>query len=68
VSIGCFDYEPYAELLRIPVHMIRQRHRQLVRRAYELTEQKPPRPELITVKPELYPALPRRAGMDKTQG
>ncbi|MFV0382576.1 LacI family DNA-binding transcriptional regulator [Paracoccus sp. (in: a-proteobacteria)] len=67
VSIGCFDYEPYAELLRIPVHMIRQRHRQLVRRAYELTEQKPPRPELITVKPELYPALPRRAGMDRTQ-
>lgn len=59
VSMGCFDYEPYGELLRVPVHMVRQRHRQLIARAYELLESQPAEPELITVKPELYPARPR---------
>ncbi|RCW80493.1 LacI family DNA-binding transcriptional regulator [Paracoccus lutimaris] len=61
VSMGCFDYDPYGELLRVPVHMIRQRHRQLVRTAYELMDQPPEHPELVTVKPELYPAPARAA-------
>lgn len=56
VSIGCFDFEPYGEFLRFPVHMIRQRHRQLVRRAYELLEQRAKGNVLITVEPELYRA------------
>lgn len=55
-SIGCFDYEPYGELLRFPVHMIRQRHRQLARRAYELLEQRANGNVLVTVEPEIYPA------------
>lgn len=60
VSIGCFDYEPYGELLRFPVHMMRQRHRQLVSKAYELLEDQPESRELLTVKPELYKAHNRR--------
>ncbi|MES2667794.1 MAG: LacI family DNA-binding transcriptional regulator [Pseudomonadota bacterium] len=56
MSIGCFDYEPYGELLRFPVHMVRQRHRQLVRRAYELLDQRANGNVLVTVEPELYPA------------
>ena len=59
VSLGCFDYDPYGELLRVPVHMIRQRHRQLVKKAYELMERQPEQPELISVQPELYPARPK---------
>ena len=51
VSMGCFDGEPYGEPLRVPVHMVRQRHRQLIARAYELLESQPAEPELITVKP-----------------
>ncbi|MGQ0564372.1 MAG: LacI family DNA-binding transcriptional regulator [Gemmobacter sp.] len=53
MSIGCFDYEPYGALLRFPVHMMRQRHRQLVRRAYELLDQGTEGNVLITVEPEL---------------
>ncbi|MBZ4021727.1 catabolite repressor protein [Rhodobacter sp. TJ_12] len=57
-SLGCFDYEPYGELLRLPVHMVRQRHRELVRRAWELLEE-PGSTELVTVPPELCLARPR---------
>lgn len=60
-SIGCFDYEPYGELLRLPVHMIRQRHRQLVRRAYEMLDRRVTGGILETVEPELYLARPRTA-------
>ncbi|MEZ5845672.1 MAG: LacI family DNA-binding transcriptional regulator [Geminicoccaceae bacterium] len=52
-SIGCFDFEPYGELLRFPVHMIRQRHRKLVSRAWELMEEGTEGPVLVTVNPEL---------------
>ena len=62
-SFGCFDYEPYGELLRFPVHMIRQRHRQLVANAYELLEKKTDGHELVTVKPELYLAHPSGHGL-----
>ena len=62
-SFGCFDYEPYGELLRFPVHMIRQRHRQLVNNAYELLERKTGGHELVTVKPELYLAHPSGHGL-----
>lgn len=58
VSLGCFDYEPYGELLRFPVHMIRQRHRALVKAAYDLIEREAGKPELVMVEPELYPARP----------
>ncbi len=62
-SFGCFDYEPYGELLRFPVHMIRQRHRQLVANAYELLEKKTAGHQLVTVKPELYLAHPSGRGV-----
>ncbi len=62
-SFGCFDYEPYGELLRFPVHMIRQRHRQLLTTAYELLEKKTDGHDLITVKPELYLAHPSGRGL-----
>ncbi len=55
-SFGCFDYEPYGTLMRFPVHMIRQRHRQLIRRAYELLERKAAGNVLLTVEPELFRA------------
>lgn len=62
-SVGCFDYEPYGELLRFPIHMIRQRHRQLVAKAYELLNGKTDGHELVTVKPELYLAHPSGRGL-----
>ena len=62
VSFGCFDYEPYAELLRFPTHMIRQRHRQLVRRAYDLLDRRVTGAVLETVEPELLLARSRRPG------
>lgn len=53
-SFGCFDYEPWGELLRIPVHMVRQRHRALVTNAYDLLERHVQDDALIKVAPELY--------------
>ncbi|MCR9111271.1 MAG: LacI family DNA-binding transcriptional regulator [Rhodobacteraceae bacterium] len=54
-SMGCFDYEPLGQLLRFPVHMVRQRHKMLVQRAFTLLETKSP-PVIEMVQPELYPA------------
>ncbi|SOC04186.1 LacI family transcriptional regulator [Rhodobacter sp. JA431] len=58
-SLGCFDYEPYGALLRLPVHMVRQRHLELVRTAWELLD-KPGSTDLVTVPPEMCLARPRR--------
>lgn len=54
-AFGCFDYEPFGQLLRFPVHMVRQRHRTLVERAFWLLEHNSP-PVLEQVVPELFPA------------
>ncbi|MGQ7848081.1 LacI family DNA-binding transcriptional regulator [Granulosicoccus sp. 3-233] len=56
VSIGCFDYEPYGQWLRFPVHMIRQRHRQLIRTAFDLLDSGQDENQLVLIAPELYPA------------
>ena len=53
-SLGCFDYEPFGSLLRFPVHMIRQRHKELVNTAFHLLETKAEAGTLITVPPEIY--------------
>ncbi|MEP3296458.1 MAG: LacI family DNA-binding transcriptional regulator, partial [Pseudoruegeria sp.] len=54
-SIGCFDYEPLGQLLRFPVHMIRQRHKMLIQRAFALLESNSG-PVVEMIQPELYPA------------
>lgn len=54
-AFGCFDYEPFGQLLRFPVHMVRQRHKKLVQRAFWLLENDSP-PVLEQVEPELYKA------------
>nr|WP_319486314.1 LacI family DNA-binding transcriptional regulator [uncultured Cohaesibacter sp.] len=59
-SMGCFDYEPFGELLRFPVHMIRQRHRALIATAFELLETKAGPGTLIKVEPKLFSAHHRQ--------
>ncbi|MCC5961400.1 MAG: LacI family DNA-binding transcriptional regulator [Rhodobacteraceae bacterium] len=54
-AFGCFDYEPFGQLLRFPVHMIRQRHKMLVQRAFALMETTSP-PVIEYVQPEMYRA------------
>lgn len=54
-AFGCFDYEPFGQLLRFPVHMIRQRHKMLVQRAFALLESNSP-PVIEQVQPEIYRA------------
>jgi len=56
-AFGCFDYEPFGQLLRFPVHMMRQRHKMLVQRAFALLEADSP-PVIEQVQPELYRARP----------
>ncbi|MEQ5870857.1 LacI family DNA-binding transcriptional regulator [Sagittula sp. NFXS13] len=57
-AFGCFDYEPFGQLLRFPVHMMRQRHRMLVERAFALLGSENA-PILEQVNPELYRATLR---------
>ena len=45
-----------SELLRFPVHMIRQRHRALISTAFELLETKAEPGTLIKVEPKLFSA------------
>ncbi|EBA06121.1 LacI family DNA-binding transcriptional regulator [Sagittula stellata] len=54
-AFGCFDYEPLGQLLRFPVHMMRQRHKMLVRRAFALLGEDG-KPVIEQVQPELYRA------------
>ena len=54
-AMACFDYEPFGQLLRFPVHMMRQRHKMLVQRAFALLESDSS-PVIEMVQPELYPA------------
>lgn len=54
-AFGCFDYEPFGQLLRFPVHMMRQRHKMLVRRAFALLGEDG-KPVIEQVQPELYRA------------
>lgn len=54
-AFGCFDYEPFGQLLRFPVHMMRQRHKMLVRRAFTLLGSEGA-PVIEQVQPELYRA------------
>lgn len=54
-AIGCFDYEPLGQLLRFPVHMMRQRHHMLVQRAFTLLDANSA-PMIEMVQPELYRA------------
>jgi len=54
-AFGCFDYEPFGQLLRFPVHMMRQRHKMLVRRAFALLGGDGT-PVIEQVQPELYRA------------
>ena len=55
-SLGCFDYEPFGTLLRFPVHMIRQRHKELVKHAFQLLDEKAEAGTLIEVPPQIYRA------------
>ena len=58
-TLGCYDYDPFGALLRFPLHMVRQRHRTLVRRAYQMLDDGATGPILETVHPELCPAPAR---------
>ena len=55
-SMGCFDYEPFGSLLRFPVHMIRQRHKELIDTAFRLLDDQSKPGTLIEVRPQLYRA------------
>ncbi len=57
--LGCYDYDPLASLLRFPLHMVRQRHRTLIKTAYQLLDSTT-EPTLSVVQPEIYPARPRK--------
>jgi LacI family fructose operon transcriptional repressor len=53
-AFACYDYEPLGAHLRFPLPMVRQRHRSLIRRAYQLLDEGTTGPHLEMVRPELY--------------
>jgi LacI family fructose operon transcriptional repressor len=52
-TIGCYDYDPFGTLLRIPMNMIRQRSSELIRKAYSYIDDGVREPILSLVEPEL---------------
>jgi LacI family fructose operon transcriptional repressor len=50
--IGCYDYDPFAAYLRVPVHMVRQDAHGLIREAYRMIDDPPRDLSLIMVEPE----------------
>lgn len=53
--VGCYDYDPFAAYLRIPVHMVRQNSHGLISRAYDLVDGGETRPIIVEVDAELIP-------------
>lgn len=52
-AIGCYDYDPFAAYLQVPVPMMRQNVGALVARALELIETGVRAPTLVEIEPEL---------------
>jgi LacI family fructose operon transcriptional repressor len=52
-AFACYDYDPLGGLLRFPLPMVRQRHRALVRHAWEMLDAGATGPRLDLVRPEL---------------
>lgn len=50
-TIGCFDWDPYIELLNFPVIMARQDVRAMIRNGYELIEEANAKPTRIVLIP-----------------
>lgn len=53
--IGCYDYDPFAAYLRVPVHMVRQNSHGMISRAYDLVDSGETRPIIVEVDAELIP-------------
>lgn len=53
--VGCYDYDPFAAYLRIPVHMVRQNSHDMISRAYELVDIGETRPIIVEVDATLVP-------------
>jgi LacI family fructose operon transcriptional repressor len=59
-AFGCYDYDPLGALLRFPLPMVRQRHRALVSRAWQMLDDGNTGPHLDLVRPELCYATSAR--------
>lgn len=59
MAVGCFDYDPFASFLTVPVYMMRQDVEAMMVRAFELLDANRLAPALHLVRPELVP--PRTA-------
>ena len=53
--IGCYDYDPFAAFLQLPVHMSRQNSTRLISTAFELIDSGSKDPIIIQIEPELIP-------------
>lgn len=53
--IGCYDYDPFAAYLRVPVHMVRQNSHGMISRAYDLVDSGETRPIVVEVDATLVP-------------
>lgn len=55
-SLGCFDFDPFGLFFRIPVHMIRQKPKELINEAFKLLDEEALPGTLIEIPPQLFPA------------
>ncbi|KQW69520.1 LacI family DNA-binding transcriptional regulator [Ensifer sp. Root127] len=53
LTVGCYDYDPFASFLPFPVIMIRQDVEGMIAKAFEVIEEGRPQPRIHLISPEL---------------
>lgn len=53
LTVGCYDYDPFASFLPFPVIMIRQDVEGMITKAFEVIEEGRPQPRIHLISPEL---------------
>jgi LacI family fructose operon transcriptional repressor len=55
IVVGCYDYDPFASFMHIPVIMVRQNVEELIAGAFRLLDSGATGPMIVKVAPELVP-------------
>lgn len=53
ITVGCYDYDPFASFMHFPVIMVRQNVKKMMEEAFQLMESDDATPEIKMVKPTL---------------
>lgn len=53
ITVGCYDYDPFASFMHFPVIMVRQNVKEMMKEAFIIMESGPSEPKVTVIKPTL---------------